>query len=358
MTLSFPGLAAFRLVAVPLLILLFMIPLPVFFLNNLSAKLQLLSSQLGVAFIRLFDISVFLEGNVIDLGGYKLQVAEACSGLRYLFPLMTLGFLMAYFYKGAMWKRIVLFLSSIPVTVLMNSVRVGIIGVTVEHWGIGMAEGFLHEFQGWMVFMVSAALMLGEIAVLNRIGSEPGTWRQLFGVELPAATPRGALVRARRLPPSFIVALVVLAWPLSSQLSSCRGPAEIIPPRASFVEFPMELGRWRGRRQPLEAVYTDQLQMDDYVLADYVDGAGERREFLRVLVQLAAQGRGGAFAAGLPARRRLADPGLRPARPDRRRYRRAAAAREPHASSSSAISASSSTTGSSSAAGSSTTNLP
>ena len=127
-----------------------MIPLPEFVLANLSTRLQLLSSQLGVAFIRLFDISVFVEGNVIDLGGYKLQVAEACSGLRYLFPLMTLGFLMACFYKGARWKRVVLFLSSIPITVLMNSIRIGIIGVTVERWGIRMAEGFLHDFRaGW-----------------------------------------------------------------------------------------------------------------------------------------------------------------------------------------------------------------
>ncbi len=278
LALSFLGWTAFRLVAIPLLILWFMIPLPVFFLYNLSAKLQLLSSQLGVLVIRLFDISVFLEGNVIDLGGYKLQVAEACSGLRYLFPLMTLGFLMAYFYKGAMWKRIVLFLSSMPVTVLMNSVRVGIIGVTVEHWGIAMAEGFLHEFQGWMVFMVSAALMLGEIAVLNRIGSEPGTWRQLFGVELPATTPRGALIRARRLPPSFIVAIMVLAGLIVATVVSPR-PAEIIPARASFVQLPMEIGPWRGHRQPLDAVFTDQLKMDDYVLADYVNSAGDSVNF-------------------------------------------------------------------------------
>src|ERR1700727_2731269 len=145
LTLSFLGWAAFRIIAIPLLILWFMIPLPSFLLFNLSAELQLLSSQLGVYVIRLFGISVFLEGNVIDLGGYKLEVAEACSGLRYLFPLMTLGFLMAYFYKGARWKRIVLFLSSIPITVIMNSLRVGIIGVTVEHWGIEMADRFLHE---------------------------------------------------------------------------------------------------------------------------------------------------------------------------------------------------------------------
>jgi len=90
--LSFTGRPAFRLLAVPLLFLAFMIPPPYFVLHNLSTKLQLLSSSFGVWFMRLMDISVFVEGNVIDLGGYKLQVAEACDGLRYLFPMMTLGF--------------------------------------------------------------------------------------------------------------------------------------------------------------------------------------------------------------------------------------------------------------------------
>jgi exosortase len=89
LALSLLGWRAFRIIAVPLLILLFMIPLPQFFMANLSTALQLWSSRLGVFVMRLLDISVFLEGNVIDLGGYKLQVAEACSGLRYLFPLMT-----------------------------------------------------------------------------------------------------------------------------------------------------------------------------------------------------------------------------------------------------------------------------
>ena len=72
--------------------LVFMIPLPVFIYQGLSAKLQLLSTELGVWFIRLFDISVFVAGNVIDLGVYQLQVVEACSGLTYLFPLMSFGF--------------------------------------------------------------------------------------------------------------------------------------------------------------------------------------------------------------------------------------------------------------------------
>jgi exosortase D (VPLPA-CTERM-specific) len=271
--LSFLGWPALRIIVMPLLIILFMIPLPQLFMANLSTTLQLLSSQIGVSIIRLFGISVFLEGNVIDLGGYKLQVAEACSGLRYLFPLMIIGFLMAYFYKGAPWKRIAVFLSSIPITVLMNSIRIGVIGFTVEHWGIAMAEGFLHEFQGWMIFMASTMLMIGEIALLNRCGREVGGWRQLFGVELPARAPAGAPIRQRRMPASFIAAAVALMGFIATTLALPRS-AELFPARTSFVEFPMQLGEWRGHRDTLDTIYSDALKLDDYVLADYAGYAG------------------------------------------------------------------------------------
>jgi exosortase D (VPLPA-CTERM-specific) len=274
LVLSFLGWRAFRLIAVPMLILMFMIPLPQFVMANLSTKLQLLSSQIGVAVMRVFDVTVFVEGNVIDLGGYKLQVAEACSGLRYLFPLMTLGFLMACFYKGALWKRIVLFLSSIPITVLMNSIRIGVIGVTVERWGIAMAEGFLHEFQGWMIFMISMAMMLGEIMLLNRLGREQGTWRQLFGVEFPIPAPVGSPSRRRRIPATFLAASALLVLFIVTSIALPR-PTEIFPSRTGFAEFPMQLGDWHGRRQSLEGVYSDTLQLDDYILADYVNSAGE-----------------------------------------------------------------------------------
>jgi exosortase D (VPLPA-CTERM-specific) len=271
--LSFLGWAAVRRIGMPLLILAFMIPLPQFVMANLSTQLQLVSSQIGVSLMRLFDVSVFLEGNVIDLGGYKLQVAEACSGLRYLFPLMTIGLLMAYFYKGAMWKRVVLFLSSVPITVLMNSGRVAVIGVTVEHWGIAMAEGFLHEFQGWAIFMLSVMLMLGEMAVLNRFGHESGSWRQLFGIEFPAPTPAGAAIRRRGVPLPFIVAAFVLMAFIGASLALPR-QLEVFPTRASFAEFPLELSGWRGQKGTLEAVFTDALKLDDYLMADFADGAG------------------------------------------------------------------------------------
>jgi exosortase D (VPLPA-CTERM-specific) len=273
LVLAFTGRRAFRVLAVPLLILAFVVPLPQFFLYNLSIKLQLVSSELGVWFVQLFGISVFAEGNVIDLGGYKLQVAEACDGLRYLFPLMTLGFLMAYFYKGATWKRVVLFLSSIPITVGMNSLRIGTIGVMVDRWGIGMAEGFLHEFQGWMMFMLSAAMLLGEIALLNRIGHEAGSWRELMGVDWPAPTPAGTPYHKRPLPMTFVAASAVLALFVLTALVLPR-PQEIIPSRRSFAEFPARIGDWSGRRESLESIYLDQLKLDDYLLVDYVKDRG------------------------------------------------------------------------------------
>ena len=273
LVLSFTGPKPFRMLSVPLMILLFMIPLPQFVLANLSTKLQLLSSQLGVSFIRMFGISVFVEGNVIDLGGFKLQVAEACDGLRYLFPLMTLGFLIAYFYKGARWKRVLVFFSSIPITILMNSLRVGAIGLMVEHWGIGMAEGFLHEFQGWAVFMVSAAIMIGEIAVLNRIGRESGNWRQLFGVEFPLPSPRDARIEHRSLPPAFVAAGCMLLAFVAVTLFIPR-PTEVFPARTSFDEFPMALGAWTGRRESLEGIYQDTLKLDDYLLANFAQSSG------------------------------------------------------------------------------------
>lgn len=271
--LSYLGTRAFRVILIPLLTLLFMIPFPDFVTNNLSLKLQLLSSDLGVRLMRLFSVSVFLEGNVIDLGGYKLQVAEACSGLRYLLPLMTLGFLFGYFYKGALWKRITLFLSSIPLTVLMNSLRVGIIGVTVDRWGIGMAEGFLHEFQGWMMFMVCAVLLFGEMLLLSRFGTESGTWRHLFGIEFPADSPKDALIKPRKISVSFIVASLVLLTFIAVSVSSPR-PAEITPSRTDLAEFPLQIGIWHGQSEAMDKVYLDQLKLDDYLLSNYTQRSG------------------------------------------------------------------------------------
>ena len=270
--LTLTGWRVFRLLWVPLLILILMVPLPEFLYQNFSAQLQLLSSRIGVWFIRLLGISVYLEGNVIDLGAYRLQVAEACSGLRYLFPLMTIGFLIAYFFQAAFWKRALLFLSSIPITILMNSLRIGTIGVMVEHWGVGVAEGFLHMFQGWVVFMASGAFMVLEMVALARIGPGHKPWREQFGLEFPAPTPAIPAAVARPVPVTLYASAALLIIVAGISLSLPDRP-ESIPPRTSFAQYPNVIGPWTGRREALELIYVDALTLDDYYLADFSRGA-------------------------------------------------------------------------------------
>jgi exosortase D (VPLPA-CTERM-specific) len=157
----------------PVLHLIFMLPLPQFVFWKLTIFLQLVSSQIGVWFVELMGVPVFLEGNVIDLGVYKLQVAEACSGLRYLFPILSFSYLFGILYKGPFWHKAVLFLMAAPLTVLMNSFRIGMIAVLVNSYGISHAEGFLHFFEGWVIFGACIVVLFLTAIALQRLTPNP-----------------------------------------------------------------------------------------------------------------------------------------------------------------------------------------
>ncbi len=265
------GWRAFKIAAPSLLLLFFMIPLPSFIFNNLSSELQLISSQIGVAFIRLFGISVYLEGNVIDLGVMKLQVVEACSGLRYLFPLMTLAFMMSLFFRVSWWKRAVLFLSSIPVTVLMNSFRIGAIGVLVDNWGVEMAEGFLHDFEGWVVFMAAFGVLVVEMWLLAKLGGKGVRLADVFsetsGTEKAITTQEIFSHRYHLTPPYIFVSLLLIPFVLLA--SSIPNREESLQARSIFADFPLQVGEWEGRRDLLDELYLDALDLDDYILVDF-----------------------------------------------------------------------------------------
>lgn len=272
------GWRAFRIVMVPLALLFFMVPLPPFIYNNLSTKLQLVSSQLGVEVIRWFGISVYLEGNVIDLGTYKLQVVEACSGLRYLFPLATLSFLAAYLYKEKFWKRTVVFLSSIPITVLMNSFRIGMIGILVEYGGSEQAEGFLHYFEGWVVFMACIAILVLEMTVLSKIGPHKQSLAQAFSIKLPEPIPADVPRQTRKINPMSWAVLVLLAGIAASSLY-VQHRQNVIPKRQIFAEFPLQIGDWKGTTGTLEENILSSLKTEDYIISDYVNEDGRMVNF-------------------------------------------------------------------------------
>ncbi len=263
-------------IAFPLGILLTAIPLPQFLHQGLSGQFQLWSSALGVGFLHIAGVTAFREGNVIDLGPMQLQVVDACSGLRYLFPLTIVALVCSYLFESRLWKRIVLVASSIPISILLNGFRIAMIGLLIEYFGKGAAVGFFHFFEGWVFFMASVGLLLSEMWILRRIDTSGETISQANGVGTArtplAAAGRPISPRATPLPTfsrsSYLCSVgVILLMPLVSTQIVIRD--EIIPPRQLFLDFPMSLEGWTGRFIPLEPQYIEVLQFDDYLLADY-----------------------------------------------------------------------------------------
>ena len=252
--------------------LIFMLPLPQFVYLHVSTYLQAISSQLGVSFIQFMNIPVFLDGNVIDLGEYKLLVAEACSGLRYLFPLFSFGWLMAVLYNGPNWHRVVIFFSTIPVTILMNSFRIGMIGVLVDQFGIAQAEGFLHYFEGWVIFISCTLLLYLEALLLSRfflfgrprpsyvIGMDlQGVWGPLR--KLPSVKSGRAFVVS-----ALLTVVVGVAW----QLTPAQAPNKV--DRLPLGVFPLQFGAWSGQSTVLDRDIERVLGADDYLIANYQNG--------------------------------------------------------------------------------------
>jgi exosortase D (VPLPA-CTERM-specific) len=260
------GVELFRVTFVPTILLIFAIPLPYFIDANLSLQLQLISSELGVSFIRMFQIPAYLDGNVIELGNYKLQVVDACSGLRYLFPLLSLGFLAAYLFQAPAWQRALVFLSTVPITIAMNSLRIGIVGVSVDRWGLQTAEGMLHIFEGWIIFVACALLLAGEIYLLARISGRSFFEVFYVPIDTAASLPGSERGSGSRMPLTASLFLVA-ATGLISFLVSDR--SEIIPERHRFAIFPQVIGEWQGHLSLLDPEIEHGLALDDYILSDY-----------------------------------------------------------------------------------------
>lgn len=164
------GPAFLRALAFPILFLFFMVPLPAIVVNAVAFPLQLLAAKTATFCLFNLGIPVLREGNVIALAGTRLEVAEACSGIRSLQALLALGSIFAYLSQPVGWKRWTLVLLSVPIAIAANAFRVSGTGVLAQYWGAAAAEGFYHTFSGWLIFVVALAMLVGCGAVLSRIG--------------------------------------------------------------------------------------------------------------------------------------------------------------------------------------------
>ena len=285
--------------AFPLIFAIAMFPLPNFLYNKVSVQLKLISSQIGVAMIQAFGMSAYREGNIIDLGFTQLQVVDACSGLRFLIPLIVLGVLLAYFYKAAWWKRILLVCSAIPLSIVTNSLRIALTGVLYDLIGQEAAEGFFHGFSGWFIFMFSLVVLLMEMWIfkylppraiknkMNEAGSESEISDDAQAEDYEGQNREWPETKAPWLKFSIGAAMVLLSIYFTNTVDF----REKIPIIQSFDNFPMQIGDWTGRRSTIEERFLITLDLSDYIMADYRNPQGQSVNFYVAYYQSQSKGK-------------------------------------------------------------------
>ncbi len=254
----------------PVLHLVYMLPLPGVIYYKMTTWLQFVSSELGVYFLRLLSIPVFLDGNIIDLGITKLHVAEACSGLRYLFPILSFSYIFAVLYKGPMWHKAVLLISAAPITVVMNSVRIAIAGIIVQYWGLEWLDGFTHFFEGWVIFIACILILFALARLMLAFNREKMGLAEALDLDTDGLGTQAARIRFTQASKAMIASAVLMAGAaLAWQAVPERGSNTIA--RAEFNTFPVRLGEWRqlGARNILAPGVARKLGANDYISVNF-----------------------------------------------------------------------------------------
>ena len=157
--LFFLGWKFLRAVAFPLIFLILMVPIPAIIFNQITFPLQILASKLSAWTLPFFGVPVFREGNIINLPAMPLEVADACSGIHSLLSLATLAIMYGYLLEKRIAIRVILALASVPIAVAANAFRIVGTGLLVQYWDPDKAQGFFHEFTGWLMFVVSLLML-------------------------------------------------------------------------------------------------------------------------------------------------------------------------------------------------------
>jgi len=171
MILFLAGWKMLRAVSFPLAFLILMIPIPVIIYNQITFPLQLLASRFATFWLEVAQVPVLREGNVLILPNYSLEVVEACSGIRSLMTLLTLAIAYGYLVERRKWARYALAILMVPIAIVSNAIRIMGTGILTFHFGPKAAEGFFHEFSGWIIFLAALVLMFVCHWILKHIGS-------------------------------------------------------------------------------------------------------------------------------------------------------------------------------------------
>jgi exosortase len=157
-----------RVMAFPLFLLFFMVPIPAILYNQITFPLQLIASRMAEWALMAIGIPVLREGNVLELAGQKLSVVEACSGIRSLLTLSFLSLVYGYFFETKTWLRVVLFVATVPIAIIANASRVTVTGIIADSRP-ELAHGLFHTAEGFMIWIVSLTILVIFHQMVNRI---------------------------------------------------------------------------------------------------------------------------------------------------------------------------------------------
>ena len=249
----------------PVLHLVYMLPLPGLIYYKVSTSLQFISSELGVWFLRLMDVPVFLDGNIIDLGVLKLHVAEACSGLRYMFPILSFSYIFAVLYRGPIWHKAVLLVSAVPIAIFMNSVRIAVAGIIVQYYGDDWLEGFTHFFEGWVIFLSCIVILFGLAWVMLFLRRDKLSLTEALDLDTTGLGAQ-AMRLTNVLPSKAMISAAMVSLVCVAAVVTMPERGTVEPSRDPFAVFPRELGEWeqKGPREFLTRNVERVLGADDY----------------------------------------------------------------------------------------------
>lgn len=154
-------------IAVPIIYLIFMIPIPAIVWNKIAFPLQIFASYLTEHVIRFSGMPILREGNVLILSTITLEVVDACSGIRSLTTMMALSIPFSFYMPPGKIKKTLLFLSSIPIAIIVNIVRLTATAFLSSLYGEKFAQGFLHEFSGMVTFSLGLLLLFSMKLLLT-----------------------------------------------------------------------------------------------------------------------------------------------------------------------------------------------
>jgi exosortase len=174
MILVLGGTRGVRILAFPLFLLCFMVPIPSIIYNQITFPMQLFASRVADDVLMFVGIPVLREGNILELASQRLNVVEACSGIRSLLSLSFLSLVYAYFFDKKVWMRFVLLVATLPISILANAGRVTLTGV-VSEYDAELAGGVFHYASGWVIFMVALVILVLFHQLVNLV------YRRLHG---------------------------------------------------------------------------------------------------------------------------------------------------------------------------------